>query len=582
MKLSSRVGVGLVGCAVIAAGQGLAVAPTAGAAETESYPIYTVERVGLTKSELGELTERLGPVMGKGDFIEAADASLHFFSPSSMSAGYTISETPPATASDSQDDEKGAPLPRASWDTAYLAKAPLVSPKRAERLLLNAVASLDLGDEKVDASASSTELEIYNPSQDLVQFSGSTGTTVGRLSQLSGAPLVGPGQSLDLYFGADGKVAYANVNVRKVKQSKRAMRVPVGSAAAKACATALGSVKGAEYSGIPVYYLAAGAKKGASVFPALSCSTVGIPDVVAQEMIVDVRDLRRPVAADLGTALIEQIPTDEGLAEFGSAYLGDNASGPLNNACNGPCPSGWVARDFSQENVDPFDASMLGGGFTQLIDGVDFVSPGMFVGGLGAQANAVDLMYYTGHASANTWQANTTNNPASRTSVNVDDVRLGQVDLEWLVIAACGPLQATDGAGTIWRDRLTPMFQGLHALMAYATVSNVSVIEGQRFADYAQGALTPPGLGETDLRGWRFPITWAWQFAAIDAQPTQTRARPATATTRAVPAVTIQGAIMGTSASDGTGGTAMDCLACFSPDQYPGRGDSVWRLAFGT
>lgn len=571
MRLLSRLGIGITCCAVVAGGQAIAVMPVASAEESQVFPVYSVERVGLTKAELKELTNQLKPVMGRGDFVQAADGSVHFFSPTSMSAGYTAPKAPASGASEGQDDEKGDPLARGTWDTDFLAKAPLVSPKRAERLLIEALATLDLGDDKVSASASATELEIYTPNLDRVEFSGSTGTTVGRVSSLAGAPLVGPGQSLDLFFGADGKVAYANVNVRKVKPSKKSMRVPVGSAAAQACATALGSEKGAVYTGTPVYYVAAAVKKGASIYPALSCATSGIPDVIVPEMIVDVRDLARPVAADLGTVLLESLPRDEGVAEFGSAYLGDNARNPLNNACDGSCPRGWVARDFSQENVDPFDRSMANAGFTQLIDGVDFVDPGMFVGGLGARANGVDLMYYTGHASANGWQANVTSRPSNATSVNVDDVRLGQVDLEWLVIAACGPLQLNNSAGVSWSDRLSPMFQGMHNLMAYATNSNVSTIEGQRFADYSRGALIPAGLEGSGFQGLQFPITWAWMFAAIDSQNTLLG-----------DGTPIQGAIMGTRAADGAGDTGLDCLACFLPDQYPSRGDSVWRLAFGT
>lgn len=583
-------GVGLTAVVTLTAGVVLASlsAPVTAAAETVTYPVYVVERVGLTQGETTALTRGLRSVLGEGRFITAADGSVHFFSPSSMQAGLKINTSPPpAKPSASDDDDKGAPANSAAWDIAYLKSARVVPPGRAESILKGATAGLNLGDQSVGAAASAMNLQVYNPASRAMQFSGQVGTTVGRLAELSGLPVTGPGQSIDLLFGADGKVAYANINVRKVKASPRRVAVPVGSAAAQACARAMGSVKGAAYSGVPVYYVSPSAKVGDLVNPVLSCSVSGIPDVEVQEYLVDIRDPNRPVGLDLGSPALERIPGDEGVTEFGSAYLGDNARPPLNNACNGPCPRGWVAQDWSQINTDAFDSSMRRWG-TQGIASPDSVAPALFVGGPGAQSNAVDLMWYTGHAGAGSWQANTGITPASVTSVDVSDVSLGQADLEWLVIAACGPLQEQNRNGTSWQDRLTPMFQGLHTLLAYATVSNVSTIEGQRFADYARGALLPPALASGRVFQNRFPLMWAWMFATIDAQPTVIPARAAAAATATTPAVTaraavnIQGAAMGTQAADGGDGMTLDCLRCRLSDQYPSLGASVWRLAWGT
>lgn len=595
MRHRSFVALGVVATVSISVAS-LVATPGAVASESAKFPVYTVERVGLSTDELRSFRESLGSMLGQGEFMRRADGSVVLFNPSSMQAGVKFVAPPSSSAPASGDDEKLTPANAAVWDVAYLKSAKIVPPARAEAILKAATARINLGDVPAGAAATQTELEIYDPATRAVRFTGSTGTTVGRLSTLSGLPVTGPGQSIDLFLGADGKVAYANINVRRVKASPKVVAVPVGSAAAQACATAGGSVKGAVYSGSPTYYMHASLARRDALYPVLSCSVTGIADIVSQEFYVDVRDIDRPVGIDLGRPSFEQIPGDEGTVEFGSAYLGDNANAPLNNACadtdgdGAPdCPRGWAPQDNSQINTDAFDRSMSNWG-RQVIASPDNVAPALFVGGPGAQANAVDLMWYTGHASARGWQANTGATPTSATTVNVNQVSLGQADLEWLMIAACGPLQNADASGVSWRDRLSPMFQGLHQLLSYATISATSSIEGQRFADYARGAVMPADLGATP-DGWaryqdRFPTLWAWMFASIDAQPVEVAARPAVAATAttparaARPAIPIQGAAMGT--EDSSGGTMVDCLNCGQRDQYPSLGASVWRLAWGT
>jgi hypothetical protein len=89
-----------------------------------------------------------------------------------------------------------------------------------------------------------------------------------------------------------------------------------------------------------------------------------------------------------------------------------------------------------------------------------------------SMADAVDLVFYTGHASGDGFQFCSSVND---TWLDLGtEAKLGDNNLEWLVIAACGPLQ-----GTAWPNS----FAGLHLLLGYANVSYDNSDEGNSFAD---------------------------------------------------------------------------------------------------
>src|SRR5690606_36793291 len=78
---------------------------------------------------------------------------------------------------------------------------------------------------------------------------------------------------------------------------------------------------------------------------------------------------------------------------------------------------------------------------------------------------------------------------------------------EWLVIAACGPLQDTNN-GLTWGQRWGRAFHGLHLLMADATISNDNQVEGRIFARAILG------VGESPKT-----IRAAWVKTATTVQP---------------------------------------------------------------
>ena len=111
-----------------------------------------------------------------------------------------------------------------------------------------------------------------------------------------------------------------------------------------------------------------------------------------------------------------------------------------------------------------------------------------------------DLVFFTGHANGNGWNFPGNNQD---TKLHFNDAELGDKDLEWIVIAACGPLQMSNGNGEWWQ-RWGSAFQGLHLLNGYQTITFDNTDEGEEFA-------------ERLLNGWR--VRTAWKQTAIDVQP---------------------------------------------------------------
>lgn len=112
--------------------------------------------------------------------------------------------------------------------------------------------------------------------------------------------------------------------------------------------------------------------------------------------------------------------------------------------------------------------------------------------------DAADIVFYCGHANMNGWSAKRPDDTSihySETAGALD--RWGQNDLEWIIIAACGPLQDShfvSGGGSAF-TRWRPAFDGLHILMGYGAVTYDNTREGTRFAELA-------------LAGWRLIDAW--------------------------------------------------------------------------
>ncbi|TGY88417.1 hypothetical protein E5163_11405 [Marinicauda algicola] len=121
--------------------------------------------------------------------------------------------------------------------------------------------------------------------------------------------------------------------------------------------------------------------------------------------------------------------------------------------------------------------------------------------------DSADLVFFTGHASPNGW----TMNPPDDGGINFREVRggrdlYGNQDLEWLIIAACGPLQSdhfqsnVNNAFDRWRD----IFDGMHTFLGYGAVTFDNTEEGGRFMELTRN-------------GW--DVIDAWFRTAQEIQP---------------------------------------------------------------
>lgn len=116
-------------------------------------------------------------------------------------------------------------------------------------------------------------------------------------------------------------------------------------------------------------------------------------------------------------------------------------------------------------------------------------------------ADSVDLTFYTGHANGTGFLFCSN---VSDGFLRFTDAHWGNSNLEWLVIAACGPLQDDHGA---WRSRWGGAFEGLHLLLGYGNESFDDVTEGATFAKYLLAADSP------------MPVRQAWVTTATEVQP---------------------------------------------------------------
>jgi hypothetical protein len=111
--------------------------------------------------------------------------------------------------------------------------------------------------------------------------------------------------------------------------------------------------------------------------------------------------------------------------------------------------------------------------------------------------DAVDFVFYTGHASSDGWLLAVPDDTFLHFNETAGSRDLwGANNLEWAVIAACGPLQdEVVGSGGDVLDRWRDAFDGLHILMGYAQDTIDNEEEGKRLVQYAKS-------GSTIIQSW--------------------------------------------------------------------------------
>lgn len=135
----------------------------------------------------------------------------------------------------------------------------------------------------------------------------------------------------------------------------------------------------------------------------------------------------------------------------------------------------------------------------------DWYDPKYGTGGTDKQwADNVDLAWFTGHGSERGWLAY--NQKVARYDGGMS---LGDGDLEYLTVAACNVLSLFSAGGLSTVDRWGRIFDGLHMMFGYSTVSYTSDWEGYLLGKYLWG------LDGGPLRS----AESAWSWAAYESQP---------------------------------------------------------------
>lgn len=115
-----------------------------------------------------------------------------------------------------------------------------------------------------------------------------------------------------------------------------------------------------------------------------------------------------------------------------------------------------------------------------------------------AWVDAADLIFYTGHAGPNGWNLYTPSDGSLSTGEPGGALdRWGANDAEWIIIAACGPLQSNHFVGSVGNafDRWRDVFDGLHIFLGYGAVTFDNTSEGRRFMELALS-------GENMISAW--------------------------------------------------------------------------------
>ena len=161
---------------------------------------------------------------------------------------------------------------------------------------------------------------------------------------------------------------------------------------------------------------------------------------------------------DVGAEYVGLTYADIGQPALG--LTGPNAAGFIVSTSLNAIPNQffWGERDAWETD---FKASTAGGDDTHFSDDVD-------------------MTFFTGHANNNSFLVSSSHGDNNIVS---GDPRWGDRDAEWIVIAACGPLQVSSTLTTRWG----PAFQGMHALLGYATNSADTAAEGSTLVNYMKG-----------------------------------------------------------------------------------------------
>jgi hypothetical protein len=447
-----------------------------------SYPVYVLKENGVSPDQMKSL---LGSLGAEPDFAEP-DPSV----PVSFIDTERFMAIPNKITENGESKEGEGAVVLQNFDFDALKNTRAVSLAKALETVQDAFKASGMFPSDVlpisvvNATAKYSRAEVVDAKGTLL-FRANLDTHVMlglKLNLATQVPLMGPGAKVKAVLNPEGRATqlyYGLYGMEEVRQIRILGRSRAITACAQVFAGVDGLIKPSTVGAQLVYYVpdASGQLGRLEVEPSYLCTgstLVGESSARLRNILINA-STGKPVytgelapgrdSASLSTQSISRV-------DVGAEYIGvsqglngsqANATGFVNTMSANGVPSQFLWGDYAAWERDFKDPSKNGNDSNWVDD--------------------VDMTFYTGHADGNGFTFPGNNDDGA---LHYNDAAWGNRDLEWLVIAACGPLQL-ESNGLRWHQRWGPAFRGLHQLLAYTNVSLDNTDEGRFMATYMMG-----------------------------------------------------------------------------------------------
>ena len=449
--------------------------------DLEQLPVFRLAENGVQSEQVQRLMNELG--------VQAEIGEPNPFAPINYLDTEKFMAVPSKVVGQEKSEEDGGVAVTEAFDFKALQKVKPFDAGEAVERMLGALDSAKLLPEYVIEGVSAepyTDVSTFSlettEGQTLINAEVDTHVLFNlRLEQAGGVPLSGPGGKVKAVFNPEGQVTQLYYGLYGLEQIGETSVLSADSAA-QACEEAYASNEGL-LPGTPklTYYVDSPDQNGEELTPSYACEDYTLKSGVQLRAVMLDASTGEPrgesaLAAQFTDSRGSRKPTLStqrlGRVDVGVEYIG------VSQGLGG-----------SKKNAGGFADAMRGGGVpVQFHFGDaaawerDFKDPSEG-GADNAYVDDVDITFYTGHADGNGFTFEGTNDDGF---LHYNDAKWGNRDLEWLVVAACGPLQHTSG-GKNFAQRWGPAFKGLHQMLAYANVSFDNQIEGRLLAEKMLG-----------------------------------------------------------------------------------------------
>ncbi|UQA56751.1 DUF6345 domain-containing protein [Polyangium aurulentum] len=483
-----------------AEGEPLAMSSAAGRdGEIRALPVYDVIETGIDEARAGRLAAALGltdNALDSGRGVLGGDGAMRYLD----AERFQKVPTRAIPAQPGRPDERGrptAPTTRAI-DFDALASLRVLPEDVAVARVRAALAGAGLPALRGISVTHSTFEAVTK--EGVARADAPLDTQVNGEFALEGLRLVGPGAKVKVVFDGEGVVTQMVHAARTLARGEEVAIVPP-SQADRLCAEAFGGMENLSVTSELVYYAPPLAQKVSRIYPHYACggtATVEGREIALRRIMIPalVDRSKAGVTAEESSLMAAPQPSSASAAgtSVGTEWIGTcGGLGGSSSSANG------FANVFKSKGASvPFNNGEFDAKEKHFKDPNKGGNDDLY-------ADSVDMTFFTGHAdSEGFYFCSSTTDQA----LTYQDARWGQTGVEWMVVAACGPLQGTNADGLNAVERWGRAFVGLHLLLAYANTSYDNVTEGPDLANYLL-------VNQLKVRN-------AWVQAATNAQPAET------------------------------------------------------------